>query len=92
MRPVPVVFLRFALMLQLTKRKCYNDFRAIKDCKLAPYLPPCEQSPFFSTDVLDRALQESRQIFVEHARGLRVACALSLREDHFILACTRGME
>lgn len=38
MRPVPVVFLRFALMLQLTKRKCYNDFRAIEDGKLAPYL------------------------------------------------------
>ena len=36
---------------------------------------PCEQSPFLSTDVLDRALQESREIFVEHARGLREACA-----------------
>ena len=58
---------------------------------LSVFRSPCEQSPIFSTDVLDRALQESRQIFVEHARGLRVACALSLREDHFILACTRAM-
>jgi len=54
---------------------------------------PASRAPSFSTDILEKkgALQESCKIFVEHARGLRDACAFSLREDHLILACARGM-
>ena len=47
-----------------------NEFEVV-----SVFRSPCEQSPIFSTDVLDGVLQESRQIFVEHARGLRVKLA-----------------